>query len=59
MIGQTCCALLIRNVGTNHVLWLIVANQDIYDLKQEKQKFKWLKQELMTASKLTSLELTI
>ena len=55
MSGQTCCALLIMDVGTNHVLWLIVGYQDIDVLKQEKQKSKWLKQEL-TASKHTSLD---
>ena len=58
MSGQTCCALLTRDVETNHVLWLIVGYYDIYALKQEKQKSKWLKQEL-TASKHTSLEHTI
>ena len=38
MSGQTYCALLIRNVETNHVLWLIVANQDIYVFKIRETK---------------------
>jgi hypothetical protein len=38
MSGQTCCALLIRDVETNHVLWLIVANQYIYVFKIRETK---------------------
>ena len=33
MSDKTCCALLIRDVETNHVLWLIVGYYDIYFLK--------------------------